>query len=317
MNTNDVIESYVTDVALQLPRKQRNDVAFELRALIAEGLQDKADAAGRAADAGMATDFLRAFGRPEDVAARYRPTLTIIDPADGPGFLRTSVIGLVIIWCLGLVQELGQPIGSGWDLLQVVGRWWTGTVIASLWWPGVLVTGYGIAAWTRRRRPQANTWKPRAADRIHGGRAAKVMALVGIACALFVLFDPRWILDFFWGGHAAPAAYNALTYTDTFLHRQGPWLFGLLLLNVPVFLVVIVSGRWSTTMRRVETVLGLAVCAVVAWTVLDGPVFVAANSDRTAKVLLGLVVVFSLAAVVIELRQRIKPTPGQHGQVQR
>ena len=31
MNANDVIESYVTDVAEKLPRKQRNDVAFELR----------------------------------------------------------------------------------------------------------------------------------------------------------------------------------------------------------------------------------------------------------------------------------------------
>ena len=34
MNANNVIESYVTDVALQLPRRQRNDVAFELRALL-------------------------------------------------------------------------------------------------------------------------------------------------------------------------------------------------------------------------------------------------------------------------------------------
>ena len=37
MNANDVIEAYVTDVALRLPRRQRNDVAFELRALLNEG----------------------------------------------------------------------------------------------------------------------------------------------------------------------------------------------------------------------------------------------------------------------------------------
>ena len=86
MNANDVIESYVTDVAAQLPRKQRNDVAFELRALLDEELQAKAEAAGRGADAAMATELVRAFGRPADVAARYRPTLTIIDPADGHAF---------------------------------------------------------------------------------------------------------------------------------------------------------------------------------------------------------------------------------------
>ena len=47
MNANDVIESYITDVALRLPRRQRNDVAFELRALLHEELQARADDAGR------------------------------------------------------------------------------------------------------------------------------------------------------------------------------------------------------------------------------------------------------------------------------
>ncbi len=123
MNANDVIESYVTDVAVRLPRKQRNDVAFELRALLNEGLQDKAAAAGRPADAddpAIATEFLRAFGRPEDVAARYRPTLTIIDPADGPKFLRAAVIGLALIWSLGLFACLQQPIHSADDLIRAL-----------------------------------------------------------------------------------------------------------------------------------------------------------------------------------------------------
>ena len=48
------------------------------------------------------------------------------------------------------------------------------------------------------------------------------MGLAGILCGLFVLLDPRWVLDFFWDGRAAPAAYEALTYTDTFLRRQAP-----------------------------------------------------------------------------------------------
>ena len=137
MNANDLIESYVTDVAVQLPRKQRNDVAFELRALLNEELQAKAEDAGRGADAAMATELLRAFGRPAEVAARYRPTLTIIDPADGRSFLRATVIGLAIIWLAGLLEVLRQPIGSGWDVLQPLGQWWSGTVIPSLWWPGV------------------------------------------------------------------------------------------------------------------------------------------------------------------------------------
>ena len=158
MNANDVIESYVNDVALRLPRRHRNDVAFELRTLIDEGLQDQAEASGRAVDAAMATRFLQAFGRPEDVAARYRPTLTIIDPADGRTFLRATVIGLAIIWCLGLLERLQQPIGSGAELLGVIAQWWLGTVVASLWWPGVLVVYFGLAAWVHRRWPNTTVW---------------------------------------------------------------------------------------------------------------------------------------------------------------
>ncbi len=113
MTANDLIESYVADVAVRLPRKQRNDVAFELRALLQEELQAKADAAGQGVDVRMATEMLRAFGHPGDVAARYLPTLTIIDPADGRKFLHASVIGLALIWVLGFAMRLRQPIDSG------------------------------------------------------------------------------------------------------------------------------------------------------------------------------------------------------------
>lgn len=309
MNANDVIESYVTDVALRLPRRQRNDVAFELRALIDEGLQDQAEASGRAVDAPMATRFLQAFGRPEDVAARYRPTLTIINPADGRSFLRATVIGLAIMWCLGLVERLQQPIGSGAELLGVIAQWWLGTVVASLWWPGVLVVYFGVAAWVHRRWPNTAVWKPRSGDRIQGGHAGMLMALVGMLCGTYVLIDPRVVLDVVWNGRAALVAYEALTYTDTFLHRQAPWVLATLLLNIAVFMVVIAMGRWPAVMRRIETGLSLITCALLAWTVLDGPVFMTERSDGTAKFLLALIVAYILIHFAVKAYRRIRPMP--------
>jgi hypothetical protein len=309
MNANDVIESYVTDVAVQLPRRQRNDVAFELRALLHEGLQAKAEAAGRGVDAALATEFLQAFGRPVDVAARYRPALTIIEPTDGPTFLRAAAIGLAILWSLGLWLCLRQPIASVGDFLRALGQWWGTTVIPSLWWPGLLVVGFGAASWVRRRWPQTSEWKPRPGDRIHGGRAALVMGLVGVLCGLFVLLDPRWLLDALFGGRAAPAAYEAFTYTDTFRRLQAPCLLVLLLLNVPLFLAVLVNGRWSALLRRLEMGLSLVTCAVMAWTALDGPVFLAPSSDRTVKFFLALLVAVTLLNLVVKLYRSVRPTP--------
>lgn len=310
MNANEVIESYVTDVALRLPRRQRNDVAFELRTLIDEELQAQVATSGRDADAAMATALVRTFGRPEEVAARYRPPLVVIDPADGQRFVRATVIGLVLIWAAGLLLALRQPIASGTDLLLVLGQWWGGTVVRSLWWPGMLVTGFGMAAWARRRQGQPSPWKPRAADRMPGGRVATAMIIVGIVCGTGVLVEPRWLLDVLFDGHAAPAAYDALTYTDAFRHRLGPVVLVLLLLNVPLFLAVLVAGRWSPRTRRLDLALGLLTCAVLGWVVADGPVFLSATSDHTTKFFLVLVVAFSLIGIAVRLYRKVKPSPG-------
>ena len=309
MDAKDVIESYVTDVAVRLPRKQRNDVAFELRELLHEEMQGKAEALGRGVDVAMATELVRAFGRPVEVAARYRPTLTIIDPADGQVFVRAAVIGVTLIWCLGLLMHLRPPIEGG--VLMGVSRWWGTTVIPSMWWPGVLVVSFGLAAWARRRWPQASEWKPRAGEPIPGGRAAMVLGLIGILCGLFVLLDPRWVLDALFGGRAAPAAYDAFTYTDSFRQRQAPILLVLLMLNIPMLITVIVSMRWSTTLRRTRQWLSLATCAVMAWVVVDGPVFLASNSDRTVKLVMALTVVFTLIDMAIKLHRSVRPAPSQ------
>jgi len=311
MTANEIIDCYVADVAVQLPRKLRNDVAFELRALLQEQMQDRADALGRAADAPMATDMLRAFGNPRDVAARYLPALTIIEPADGHKFLRVTAIGLAAIWVLGLLKHLQQPIQSGWDLLSVMGQWWVGTVIPSLWWPGLLLVMFGIGAWTRRRWLQDAEWKPLATDRLRGGRAALVMGVIGMVCGLYVLTEPSRVLDIFWGGKAAPAAYQALTYTEAFLQRQAPWLFALIALNIPLYISVIIKGRWTGQLQTLEKSLALANCAAMAWAVADGPIFLATSSDQTTKVLMTLIIASTLVYMLVRKLRSVRPAPGQ------
>ena len=313
MNANEVIEAYVNDVAVQLPRKQRNDVAFELRALLNEELQARAEASGRPADANMAIEFLQAFGRPADVAARYRPTLVVIDPADGHAFVRLTVIGLLVIWILGLIAQFDPPIQSADQFLSALGQWWTKTVIASLWWPGVLAVYFAIAAWTHRRWPQSRAWRPVAADHIPGGRAAMMMGLAGVVLGLFVLTDPRWVLDAFWGGRAAPAAYEALTYSESFRQREGVLLWLLVASNIPLLVAAIMWGRWTAMMQRVQTVGSLATCAAMAWAVAGGPIFIRPAVDSMVKGLMLLIIVLTLLGLGIKLYRQVKPTPGRMG----
>ncbi len=316
MTSDEVIESFVTEVAQRLPKKQRNDVAFELRALLKEEVQGKAEELGREPDGALALEYLRGFGAPAEVAARYQPTLQVIDPTDGPRFVRATMIGLVVIWGLGLWEKLSEPFGSGWDILNPLSAWWGGVVIPSLWWPGVLVVGYGLAAWSRRRSPHKAVWTPRenvALAEKPGGRVALGLGVVGILCGLVVLIEPRWILDLFWGGNAAPVAYQALTYTESFRARQGPVLLGLLILYVPLYLTVLVAGQWTAPLRRLEQAHGLALFAAMVWTVLDGPVFAASNSDQACKGILVLILLGQLVFFGLELRRKIRPAPSLAG----
>jgi len=126
---------------------------------------------------------------------------------------------------------------------------------------------------------------------------------------VYVLLDPTWLLDVVWNGRAAPAAYEALTYTDTFRQRQGPVVLVLLLLNIPLLIAVIAKGRWSPLLRRLELILGLALCAAMLWTALDGPVFLAATADRTAKSALIAIVALTLIGMGIKQYRRVKPSP--------
>lgn len=309
MTANDVIDAYVAEVAMQLPRKQRNDVAFELRALIGEGLQDKADEAGRPVDAAMALEFARAFGRPAEVASRYRPALVLIDPADGHTFLRAALIGMALVWVAGALVVLLAPGPHPGGALGAVGQWWGNAVVPSLWWPGALVVYFALDAWVRRRWPQSQAWTPQVEGRSPGGRPALVLALVGIVVGLFVLLDPTRVLDILFGGRAHPHAYAALTYTETFRERQAPLLFGLVALEIPMFAFAILHGSWPEMLRKVRMALAVLMCAVMVWVALDGPVFMAAAGDRMFKFFLLLIVVVVLVDLGIKLRQTVRPAP--------
>src|SRR5262245_22971598 len=129
---DELIETYLHDVARNLMPKHRADVVFELRALLHEGLQDKVRAAGRLSDEALTLDYLREFGRPADVAARYHQPITLIEPADTPAFLFLSIIGVSLASVLPYVDRV-----RGED---VVIRDWP----EALWVVGLLVIIFAV-----------------------------------------------------------------------------------------------------------------------------------------------------------------------------
>ncbi|OYT87712.1 MAG: hypothetical protein CFE46_11260 [Burkholderiales bacterium PBB6] len=324
MNTDvqTLINAYVADVARQLPRRQRNDVAFELQALLQEELQAKADESGlEAPDSQMALQLLRAFGRPEDVAARYRPTLTVIAPEDGHAFVRATAIGLGVIWLLGLLKLVLVPAeGSGaagvGAFLQALAAWWGGTVLPSLIWPGLLVVGYGLANWSRQRRPaQAKAWTPPRGDELSPlDRAGVAMGVVGTLAGTFALVNPPWLLALVWGGPVPAPAYQALAYSEAFVSSMAPWLLLLVLLNVPLLAAVGVTGRRTPLLRQLDTVLSLLTFVAMLWTALQAtPVFQQPATDQSFKLALLVLTAITLWQLAARWWRQVRPQPDAVG----
>jgi hypothetical protein len=105
----EVIESYIADVAERLPPHGRADIACELHALLTDDLRGRSKSACRPADETMARALITDFGRPDDVAARYRPTgLTIIPPEQSGVFLTAAMVGVVMQWAVGIATALAR-----------------------------------------------------------------------------------------------------------------------------------------------------------------------------------------------------------------
>ena len=148
MHATEAIEAYINDTVRLLPRRMRADVATELRSLLNEELRASAEQSGRPADESLALSLVRDFGSPNEVAARYQPPWSIIDPADSTSFLRAAIIGTV---ALILLSALIRNEPSQADLLRA----------AIFAWLGLLGSCFAAKNWIRTRFPKRAIWQPR------------------------------------------------------------------------------------------------------------------------------------------------------------
>ncbi len=314
MKASNMIRYYITDVTNRLPRNIRDDVGFELGALLQEQLQEKIANHPDSDEAEQTREMLQAFGHPHEVAARYRPPIEIIDPVDSHSFVFASIAGIIVLWIAGLADVLKDSAGTDREFLTLLSEWWLGTGLAAFWWPGFLVVFFAIAFRVRKRWPQVRIWQARkiiVKDPDQINRAGLITVVLFYAIGLAVLISPASLLDFIFGGRAAPEAYQALSYAPEFYPVRAIWLFGLLVAGLLVLIVLIIHGRWSPTLRRIDMLLAVAVSVVLVWNSAAGNIFATTATDQFVKVIIGLIVFFTLLdkgmALYRELQRSYSP----------
>jgi len=282
MKASDVIESYVADVAAQLPSRQRADVAVELRSLLNDELNAKPNDPSTP-DAALA--LVRAFGRPADVAARYHAPYVLIEPADTRSFLLAAVVGASLI-----------PSSNG-HLPISLDKNTAGILLLA--WLGTLLLFYAGRSWLRRRQPNSFQWKPspvRDRDAVSLPLQLGIVLLCVFGIAIYL--SPGPAISLVSGGRVAA---DSLRYTQDFLQ---PWR----LLGFPILLSIFaLLNAFAALLRRWTPLLrGLSICFLVSaaiqlgWHASSGDLFASAVIDRSARLALQLLGAALMITAAIE-----------------
>jgi len=302
MTANEVIEYYVRDVASCLPRAKRDDVAFELRALLDDELAARAEAEARAPDKEMAMALLKGFGRPAEAARRYHERPALIDPADSHHFIIWGIAGAVAVSVLSALSR-GQMVDG--DLF--------------LQWLGMLVLFFALMGWWRRRAPDAFSWTPKRGPEEMPRWAALVAMAATLAFPFFMYAAPGTFVETIFRGRLST---GGLELTEAF---QDSWqrtaAIVALATLAATYAAVAVQGGWRawTWWINVNAHLGLGLLLVAHAAPMaafaGGPhftVFESALSNRVAAPIFGLVgAMLVLVALYDGYREwaRIRPAP--------
>jgi hypothetical protein len=296
MSPEDVLDAYVNDVAKRLPRAKRNDVALELRALLREELQNRADVAGRPADDAMALDLVRGFGAPEDVAQRYRtPSFVIVTPTQTASFAALAFGGIALQWLVSIPQSVSLESGR---VLTTLGAWWLSYGLGAFWWPGFMIVASIIAGWIRHTWPPgANSWRPRAADSDTISRPLWALGAAGAACGFAALFGSFWVIE-----NIAPAPVReAFEFAPGFLPIGGALTALLWSAGAVLFAVVYNEGRWRPLTRGLSLSSNIAWVALLAWCIAGAQIFRDPDANEITDAALALVVLFVLIDIGVTL----------------
>ncbi len=287
MHATEVIETYIDDTVRLLPRRQRDDVATELRSLLNEELRAQAQESGRPPDESLALSLVRGYGQPNEVAARYQPPWAIIDPADSTSFMRAAIIGAGALVLFGAMStRLPSPPGTAYDLVK----------IGILVWLGLLVVAFGAKNWIRRRWPATVLWEPRDRDRANRVGTAVV---VPIATFFVVLYGaPTWVLDQI-SGDRIDTSWAA--YTADFQRLRLPCFIGLIVGLLALLSFVAIQGRWRRLTRFINIGLNMALACLILSFAVDGNIFQSSQVDQIARNVLALVAVIYVPSVGVQL----------------
>ena len=124
MEANELIERYIQEVGRHLPRSNREDIKLELKSLLFDTIEEQTAETGLEPTTKMVAEYLREFGSPEEIAAKYRPERVLIGANLFPLYKLVLTIVLTVMAAFHLLGLLlpfiqNESIDIGQTLLNL------------------------------------------------------------------------------------------------------------------------------------------------------------------------------------------------------
>jgi len=312
METKELIERYVYEVGQHLPRKMQGDIQLELSSLLHDALDERAAETGKEPNTEMAAALLQEFGKPETMAANYRPERYLIGPTLYPTFIVViKIVSLVVVVLYGLLFGLSIISGNDknfflliWNFLVDLG----GTLLLN---GGIIITIFAAIEYfsdgsDADGSEESTEWNPmdlpKASDPSRIKRGELIWGIVWsiFFIVLFTVFPEK--IGYVNNLDGENQTYLPILAAEFFVHV--PWLVASWTLDIFLKVFVLREGRWTAVSRWLELAFELFGFYILYRIVNGGPIATLDILTWLIKGALGIVMfvaVFDLFGKVYQL----------------
>jgi hypothetical protein len=259
MEAHELIDRYIHEVGQHLPRSNREDIKLELKSLLLDSIEEQTADTNQQPTTKIVAEYLREFGSPEEIAAKYGPERVLIGAQLFPAYRLVLTIVLTIIAALhlfGLIYVLIQdgPIDIGQTLLETLLSFGESAIInfgiMTLIFAGVeRLQGVDFQFESK----QEADWDPYQLPPIEDpDRIDRFEIVAGIIFAALFIVAFNFFYDWIGIIDLTGDDREVITLLAPEFRQHVPWLSASFALDALLKLVVLAQGRWNRGTRLVQ-----------------------------------------------------------------
>jgi len=277
-----LIDNYLAAVAGYLPKRNRRDIAAELKSTLYDQFEDKSASLQRELTADDEAEFLKGLGHPFKVAAQYLPQQYLIGPGLFHYYLYAlRMIGLIVVGIhVALSVVLGVATGD-WlsSFADLVSRVLTSLFVVA----GAATIVFAVMERTGRQLDWFDKWDPSRLKTQTLSQPVDRGSLIADVIADIILF--LWWIGIISFERWLEMGNNQLSITMSPEFGTLFWPVSLILAcSIVLHLAMLAYGRWRALPITIELVLGGAAIAVLGYIMqMDHPIRLEFSADLPAE----------------------------------